>query len=104
STTSARWPEAPGTDAFKGQALGPRITGRRVRMPLGANVPPRRPAADASSFTSHPRTSAPGVAGCAVAHKQSRAWLFGKPAIRAPVWPAALRGEIKEEASAAGGG
>src|SRR5690606_16186405 len=31
----------------------------RVRMPLGANVPRRRPAADASSFISPPRAFAP---------------------------------------------
>jgi hypothetical protein len=39
----------------------------------------------------------------AVVQAQSGALLFGKPVIRAAVRPAALRGEIKEEASAAGG-
>src|SRR3546814_7455280 len=36
-----------------------RTAGRRVRMPLGANVLRRRPAADASPLISPPRTFAP---------------------------------------------
>src|SRR3546814_17936768 len=35
--------------------------GRWERMPLGANVPRRRPAADASSFISRPRAFAPAL-------------------------------------------
>ena len=50
--------------------------GRRVRRPWGANVPRRRPAADASSLISHPRACAPGVDACAGAEPaQSRARL-----------------------------
>ena len=54
--------------------------GRRVRMPLGANVPRRRPSADASSLISHPRPSAPGVAGCAaVVQAQSGVRFWASP-------------------------
>src|SRR5690606_20473473 len=122
----------------------PQTGGLRVRVSLGANVPRRRPLADASSFISHPRTPAPGVPACAVADKRrgSSEYLLSSPRTRgpsdfaqrhwvpafagmtikseliraflepgrlalrqagdpSPAWPGGLRGEIKEEASAA---
>src|SRR3546814_10600329 len=45
---------------------------------------------------SHPRSSL----RCVSKAQSKGAWLFPKPAIRSPAWPAGLRGEIKEEAAA----
>src|SRR3546814_12434924 len=74
-------------------------------MPLGANVLRRRPAADASPLISPPRTFAP-------AFRLARRPTSAKPgacvpaSLRSdsPAWPVGLRGKIKEEAAAAGGG
>src|SRR3546814_489139 len=77
------------------------MDGLRVRVPLGANVPRRRPLADASSFISHPRAPAPGVSACAATHKRKTESAFGQACDPSPAWPGGLRGEIKEEASAA---
>src|SRR3546814_5719779 len=44
----------------------------------------------------HPRSSL----RCVSKAQSKGAWLFPKPAIRSPAWPAGLRGEIKEEAAA----
>src|SRR3546814_12393350 len=76
------------------------MDGLRVRVPLGANVPRRRPLADASSFISHPRAPAPGVSACAATHKRKTESAFGQACDPSPAWPGGLRGEIKEEASA----
>src|SRR5690606_25631108 len=76
----------------------------RVRMPLGANVPRRRPAADASSFISPPRTFAPAFQLARRSPVQAgKRGFYCKPAIHGPARPAGLRGKIKEEAFAAGG-
>ena len=84
---------------FYGLRLGVRPP-RRVRVSLGANVPRHRPLAGASSLISHPGTPAPDAATSSrLVAKRSLA-LASRDA---PVWPAALRGEITEEAAAAGG-
>src|SRR3546814_9768583 len=85
-------------------------------MPLGANVPRRRPSADASSFISPPRTFPPTFKlhgdpkgkdkDKAKAKAKAKAKELCFPAsLRSdrPAWPAGLRGQIKEEAFAAGG-
>src|SRR3546814_954921 len=77
------------------------MDGLRVRVPLGANVPRRRPLADASSFISHPRAPAPGVSACAATHKRKTESAFGQACDPSPAWPGGLRGAIKEKASAA---
>src|SRR3546814_3501132 len=84
-------------------------------MPVGANVPRRRPSADASSFISPPRTFPPTFKlhgdpkgkdkdkDKAKAKAKAKAKELCFPAsLRSdrPAWPAGLRGEIKEEAFA----
>src|SRR3546814_1091166 len=76
------------------------MDGLRVRVPLGANVPRRRPLADASSFISHPRAPAPGVSACAATHTRKTESAFGQACDPSPAWPAGLRGPIQDEASA----
>src|SRR3546814_2341267 len=63
------------------------MDGLRVRVPLGANVPRRRPLADASSFISHPRAPAPGVSACAATHKRKTESAFGQACDPSPAWP-----------------
>jgi hypothetical protein len=96
-------------------------------MPLDANVPRRRPLAEASSFISHPRASAPRRSGLrggpqatgklwiTTVIPRTRGWqsrnFTGRPlntglALEhagdpSPVWPGGLWGEVKEEVSAA---
>src|SRR3546814_17151323 len=77
------------------------MDGLRVRVPLGANVPRRRPLADASSFISHPRAPAPGVSACAATHTRKTESAFGQACATSPAWPGGLRGEIKAQTSAA---
>src|SRR3546814_10948434 len=67
---------------------------------LGANVPRRRPAADASSLISHQGHSHPTFR--LALRPTSKSGKPVKSAISSPAWPAGLRGEIKEEAFAAG--
>src|SRR3546814_17892068 len=87
-----------------GRALRPRSGGRRGGVPLGANVPRRRPAADASSLISHPRTLTPVIPTCTVAvgaKQKQESCLSASLRSDSPTRPAGLRGEIKGEASAA---
>src|SRR3546814_14622562 len=66
--------------------------------------PRRRPAADASSLISHPRTLTPGIPTFTVAvgaKQKQEPCLSGSLRSDRPVRPAGLRGELKGEASAA---
>src|SRR3546814_16529908 len=67
-------------------------------MSPGAGLRPTPPPLFRPQGHSQPRPT------CVATHTQKRgAWLSGKSAIRSPTRPAGLRGEIKEEAFAAGG-
>src|SRR3546814_2477405 len=64
--------------------------------------PRRRPAADASSLISHPRTLTPGIPTFTVAvgaKQKQEPCLSGSLRSDRPVRPAGLRGEIKGDAS-----
>src|SRR3546814_17163288 len=48
-----------------------------------------------------PSAPAPGVSACAATHERKTEYAFGQACDPSPAWPGGLRGEIKEEASAA---
>src|SRR3546814_4858575 len=77
------------------------MDGSRVRVCLGVNGPLGLPFADSSSVISRPRAPAPGVSACAATHKRKTESACGQACDPSPAWPGGLRGEIKEEASAA---
>src|SRR3546814_371224 len=100
--------EGPSLSAQKAWRL--QTSGSRRRVPLGANVPRRRPAADTSSLISHPSTLPPAFRLTRRPEKakaRKRGSEEARPGFPAslrsdvPARPAGLRGEIKEEAFAA---